>query len=227
MMLKIYPDQRWPAFLRVLADTVTFFWTVAWAYLGFLIYQTIMGLEVIADAIKNTGLTFNQWIAAFRKAVPGGIPILTKFLQDAADALKHYSGDSLISTGQNIHDAILKTAIVLALLVALPPILLVLVPYTGWRWRDMRETGAALAFVRIAAMTGRADAGRAVLAYRAVSTVRPQGERLRQAVAPPGGRVRGGGRRDRGRLAAVAREYRREPGRGGSGPPVLTGGGPA
>jgi len=60
---------------------------------------------------------------------------------------------------------------VLGLLVALPPILLVLLPYTGWRWRDMRETGAALAFVRIAAMTGRADAARAVLAYRAVSTL--------------------------------------------------------
>ena len=32
--------------------------------------------------VENTGMTFNQWIAAFRKAVPGGIPILTKFLQD-------------------------------------------------------------------------------------------------------------------------------------------------
>ncbi|HXN90968.1 MAG TPA: hypothetical protein VN906_05735 [Candidatus Sulfotelmatobacter sp.] len=171
MMLKLYPDRRWPAFLRVFADTIVFFWSVAWAYLGFLIYQTIMGLEVIADGIKNTGMTFNQWIAAFRKAVPGGIPILTKFLQDTADTLKHYSGDPLISTGTNIHDAIFKTAIVLGLLVALPPILLVLLPYTGWRWRDMRETGAALAFVRIAAMTGRADAARAVLAYRAVSTL--------------------------------------------------------
>jgi hypothetical protein len=58
---------------------------------------------------------------------------------------------------------------VLALLVALPPILLVLVPYGAWRWRDMREIGAALAFVRIASMTGRADQARAVLAYRAVS----------------------------------------------------------
>jgi hypothetical protein len=171
MMLKVYPDRRWPAFLRVLSDTATFVWTVAWAYLGFLIYQTVMGLEVIADGIKNTGMTFNQWIAAFRKAVPGGIPILTKFLQDTADALKHYSGDPLISAGQNIHDAIIKVAITLALLVALPPIILVLVPYVGWRWRDMRETGAALAFVRIASMTGRADAARAVLAYRAVSTL--------------------------------------------------------
>jgi len=171
MMLKIYPDRRWPAFLRVLADTTVFFWTVVWAYLGFLIYQTVMGLQVIADGIKSTGATFNQWIAAFRAAVPGGIPILTKFLQDTADTLKHYSGDPLVATGQNIHDAILRLAIILALLVALPPILLVLVPYGGWRWRDMRETGAALAFVRIASMTGRADAARAVLAYRAVSSL--------------------------------------------------------
>jgi hypothetical protein len=171
MMLKVYPDRRWPAFLRVMADTIVFFWSVIWAYLGFLIYQTVMGLEVIADGIKNTGMTFNQWIGAFRKAVPGGIPILTKFLQDTADTLRHYSGDPLVSAGQNIHDAILRVAIVLALLVALPPILLVLLPYAGWRWRDMRETGAALAFVRIASMTGRADAARAVLAYRAVSTL--------------------------------------------------------
>jgi hypothetical protein len=170
-MLKVYPDRRWPAFLRVLSDTTVFFWTVVWAYLGWLIYQTVMGLEVIADAIKNTGVTFDQWIAAFRKAVPGGIPILTKFLQDMADALKQYSGDPLVATGQNIHDAIFHAAVILGLLVALPPILLVLIPYVLWRWRDMRETGAALAFVRIASMTGRADAARAVLAYRAVSSL--------------------------------------------------------
>jgi hypothetical protein len=171
MMLKIYPDRRWPAFLRVLADSIVSFWTVVWAYLGWLLYQTVMGLEVIADGIKNTGATFNQWIAAFRAGIPGGIPLLTKFLQDVADGLRHYSGDQLVAAGQNIHDAIIRVAIVLALLVALPPILLVLLPYGGWRWRDMRETGAALAFVRIASMTGRADAARAVLAYRAVSTL--------------------------------------------------------
>jgi len=170
-MLKIYPDRRWPAFLRVLADTIVSFWTVAWAYLGWLIYQTVMGLEVIADGIKNTGNTFNQWIAAFRAGIPGGIPLLTKFLQDTADTLRHYSGDQLVVAGQNIHEAIFRVAIILALLVALPPILLVLLPYGGWRWRDMRETGAALAFVRIASMTGRADAARAVLAYRAVSSL--------------------------------------------------------
>lgn len=170
-MIKVYPDRRWPAFLRVLADTVTVAWTIVWAYLGWLIYQTVMGLEVIADGITNTGTTFNGWIASFRHAVPGGIPLLTQLLLNIADELRKYSGDSLVSTGHHIHDAILQLAIVLALLVAVPPILLVLLPYAGWRWRDMRETGAALAFVRIASLTGRADQARAVLAYRAVSTL--------------------------------------------------------
>ena len=69
-MIKLYPDRRWPAFLRVLADTVTVGWTIVWAYLGWLIYQTVMGLEAIADGITNTGTTFNGWIASFRAAVP-------------------------------------------------------------------------------------------------------------------------------------------------------------
>jgi hypothetical protein len=170
-VIKVYPDRRWPAFLRVLADSVTAAWTIVWIYLGLLIYQTVMGLEVIADGITNTGVTLNSWIASFRHAVPGGIPLLTQFLLNVADALRKYSGDSLVATGHNIHQAILQTAVVLALLVAVPPILLVMAPYIGWRWRDMRETGAALAFVRIASLTGRADQARAVLAYRAVSTL--------------------------------------------------------
>ncbi|MGA8924232.1 MAG: hypothetical protein WB682_13925, partial [Candidatus Dormiibacterota bacterium] len=163
-MIKVYPDRRWPACLRVLADTVTAAWTIVWIYLGLLIYQTVMGLEVIADGITSTGTTLNSWIASFRHAVPGGIPLLTQFLLNVADTLRKYSGDSLVTTGHNIHQAILQTAVVMALLIAVPPILLVMVPYLGWRWRDMRETGAALAFVRIASLTGRADQARAVLA---------------------------------------------------------------
>jgi hypothetical protein len=153
----------------VLADTVTIGWTVAWAFLGWLIYQTVLGLEVIANGITNTGATFNGWLAAFKSAVPGGIPLLTQFLLNTADALRRYSGDPLVSAGHQVHDAIMQLAIVLALLVAVPPILLVLVPYGAWRWRDMREIGSALAFVRIASMTGRADQARAVLAYRALA----------------------------------------------------------
>jgi hypothetical protein len=170
-MIKLYPDRSLPAFLRVVGDVLTLGWTLAWAGLGWLIYKTVLGLQVIADGITSTGTTLNGWIASFRSAVPGGIPLVTQFLLNVADALRKYSGDSLVSAGHQVHDAIIQLAIVLALLVALPPILLVLVPYGAWRWRDMREIGSALAFVRIASMTGRADQARAVLAYRAIATL--------------------------------------------------------
>jgi hypothetical protein len=170
-MIKPYPDRTFPAFMRVLGDLLAVAWTVAWAALGWLIYQTVLGLQAIADGITSTGATFNAWIGSFRNAVPTGIPFLSQFLLDTANTLQKYSGDQLVSAGQQIHEAIFQLAIVLAVLVALPPILLVLVPYGAWRWRDMREIGAALAFVRIASLTGRADQARAVLAYRAVSTL--------------------------------------------------------
>jgi hypothetical protein len=170
-MIKLYPDRPGAALVRVFADLIATGWTLAWAVLGFLIYQTVMGLEVIANGITSTGTTFNSWIKQFHDAIPGGIPGVTDFLLKVADALRKYSGDPLVSAGHQVHDAIIQVAIVLALLVALPPILLVLLPYGAWRWRDMRELGAALAFVRIASMTGRADQARAVLASRAVSTL--------------------------------------------------------
>ncbi len=195
-MIKLYPDRAVPALLRVMADLITIAWTVAWAVLGWLIYRTILGLEVIADGLTNTGTTFNGWITQFRNAIPGGIPGVTQFLINIADALRKYSGDSLVSAGHQVHDAIIQVAIVLALLVALPPILLVLLPYGAWRWRDMRETGAALAFVRIASITGRAEQARAVLAYRAVSTL--SFRRLMSASADPVGDI---AERRYGRLA--------------------------
>jgi len=170
-VIKPYPDRTWPAIWRGLGDLTTIAWTVAWAWLGWLIYQTVLGLEVIADGIINTGTTFDGWIESFRSAIPGGIPAVTDFLMNIANQLRKYSGDPMIAAGHQVHDAIIQVAVLLALLVAVPPILLVLVPYAAWRWRDMREIGAALAFVRIASITGRADQARAVLAYRAISTL--------------------------------------------------------
>lgn len=168
-MIKPYPDRMGAALLRVFGDIASLVWTAAWALLGWLIYRTVMGLEAIADAITATGTTLDSWIQSFKNAVPGGIPGLTDFLNGIADGLRKYSGDPLIATGHNVHDAIFRTAVSLAFFVALPPILLVLIPYITWRWRDMRELGAALAFVRIANVTGRADQARAVLAMRAVT----------------------------------------------------------
>ena len=170
-MLKLYPDRSLGALVRVTADALALLWIVFWGLAGYLIYQTVMSLEVIADGIANTGKTFNSWIQAFRNAVPRGIPGLSNWLIDQANALQKHSGDQLIITGGQVHQGIQETALILALLTALPPILMVALAYGLWRLRDMQEMGAALAFVRIAHLTGRAEQARAVLAYRAVTTL--------------------------------------------------------
>jgi hypothetical protein len=168
-MIKVYPDRVGPAVARLFGDVASVVWTVAWALLGVLIYRAVMGLQAIADGITSTGHTLNSWIESFKNAVPGGIPGISDFFNNVADQLRQHSGDPLVAAGQDVHDAIFRLAIILGLFVALPPILLVLIPYVTWRWRDMRELGSALAFVRIASVTGRADQARAVLAMRAVT----------------------------------------------------------
>ena len=42
--------------MRVLGDFLTVAWTIAWAAFGWLIYQTVLGLQVIADGITSLSL---------------------------------------------------------------------------------------------------------------------------------------------------------------------------
>ena len=72
--------------MRVVGDVLTLGWTLAWAGLGWLIFKTVLGLQVITDGITSTGTTLNGWIASFRSAVPGGIPLVTQFLLNVAVA---------------------------------------------------------------------------------------------------------------------------------------------
>jgi hypothetical protein len=171
MLLKPYPDRALPALARVVADVLTLAWMVAWGLAGLAVYQTVMLLESIADGITNTGKTFNSWIAAIRSVTPRGIPYLSNFLLDEANALQRASGDQLLALGREVHGDIFQAAVLLGLVVAVPPIVIVAVAYGSWRYRDMREMGAAMQFVRVAYLTGRAEQARAVLAYRAIASL--------------------------------------------------------
>jgi hypothetical protein len=170
-MLKLYPDRTADAIGRMVADAVAVLWIVAWTIAGYLAFKTVLALEVIADGISSTGRTFNSWIDAFRSVTPRGIPGLSGFLLAQADALQKFSGDPIVAAGAHVHDDIYHLAVALALMIALPPILIVGVGYGLWRLRDAREMGAAMAFVRASQLSGRVEQARAVLAYRAVATL--------------------------------------------------------
>jgi hypothetical protein len=167
--MTIYPD-RWPGRLwRLVLDLAAVLWTAGWALAGWVVYQLVAALEVVADAISRTGHTFNDWIAVFRSSVPGGVPGLSSAMRGLADALRRSAGDPLVQRGTEAHDTIQHLAVALGLFVALVPIVSVTGIYLLWRARDARELDAAAAFVRVARRTGRVEQANAVLAYRAVA----------------------------------------------------------
>ena len=170
-MLKFYPDRRLPALRRFAQDVLAILWVGFWAFAGWLTYQTVLGLEVIADGIRDTGRTFNHLLDSFRNAVPKGIPGITSLLQGWANQLQRNTGDPLIALSNTVRHDIAELAIALALFLSVPPILYVLLTYGPWRWRDAREMGSALAFVRTAMESGRIEQAKAVLAYRALATL--------------------------------------------------------
>ena len=170
-MLKFYPDRRFPALIRFTFDLLALAWVLFWALAGWLAYQTVMQLEAIADGLRDTGKTFDEWIAAFRDGVPKGIPYVSNWLVSQSNALARHTGDPLIQMSGQVRQDIFDFAVILGVLVAVPPIAYILLTYGVWRWRDAREMGAALQFVRIALVTGRIDEARALLAYRAIASL--------------------------------------------------------
>ena len=197
-MLKFYPDRTWPALRQLTYDLLALLWVAFWAFAGWLTYQTVLGLEVIADGIRDTGKTFNDWLQSFKGAVPGGIPFISGFLQDQASQLQRHTGDPLISLSQTVRSDIATLAVALALFIALPPIVLVLLAYLPPRWREAREMGSALAFVRVAMASGRVEEAKAVLAYRALAQL--SFTQLMRTSQDPVGDL---SRRDYDRLAAA------------------------
>ena len=170
-MLKFYPDQKVPALRRLIQDVLAVLWVTFWAFAGWLTYQTVIQLEVIADGLRDTGRTFNDWLAAFRQAVPRNIPYLSDFLVKQANALQTHTGDSLIGLSGTVRTDILQLSVALALLIAIPPITYMLLTYGVWRYRDALEMGSALMFVRVAERSGRIEQAKALLAYRALASL--------------------------------------------------------
>ena len=193
-MLKFYPDQPGPRFAKLLLDLSLVIWIALWIAAGRAVYQLITGLWTVSDAITGTGRTFNSWIADFRNAVPRNVPLLGGYLSSAANALQSHTGDPLLQTGAQAHQAIQQAAVGLAVLTAAPPILIVGGLYLIHRWRQAREMGSALAFVRAAERSGTVEQARALLAFRAVATL--PFTRLMRASSDPVADL-GSGRHDR------------------------------
>jgi len=181
----LYPERLPCRVGRLLLDLLAVLWTGAWAWAGYQVYQAVMALQVVADAVSSTGHTFNSWIQAFRNATPHNIPGLSSVLADLANSLQRSGGDPLVHNGMEGHDRIHQLATVLGILIALIPIVAVTGSYLLWRVRDVRELGAADAFVQYAEESGRVQEANAVLAHRAVALL-PLRQLMRASSDPMG-----------------------------------------
>jgi hypothetical protein len=175
--MKFYADSRSRLARRLAVDLLVLVWTVLAVVLGLIVRAQIVRLQAIGTAISDTGQTFNGWIGDFSSAVPGqGLPIiggaLSDYLNQLASSLKVHSGDMLISHGHAANDMIASLASYLAIATAVVAILLVTVPYLGFRINGAREMGAGQAFVESARAGDRTREAEALLAFRALATVR-------------------------------------------------------
>lgn len=181
-MLRLYPDFLGPRLVRLLLDVLFVLWIGAWTLVGWEVYQSVLGLQVVADGIADTGRTFNHWVDAFRTTA-GGVPLLGSSFRDLANTLQRSAGDPLIGNGAEARQRIGQLATVLGLVTAVVPIFAALATYGAWRWRDARQMAATAAFVEAAERSGRTDEASAVLAHRAVASL--DYRRLMEASADP------------------------------------------
>ena len=182
--MRIYPDLYGRRIAWMVADLLALAWTALWVDAGHLVERLFSRLDVIATGVTNAGRTFDGWIHSFESAVPSGVPYVSDFLRQTANALKVHSGDPLITSGQAGYQAIHMVALLLGVFTAAMPIALLALFYLPWRLRlisDMR--GIHVTVRRALARPELSPQMLEILAGRAIYTM-PYQELLRYSSNP-------------------------------------------
>jgi hypothetical protein len=161
-MLKLYPDQTNPAVLRAGADVLVVAWCALWIVIGSLAHRLVESLQSVVDGLQSSGEAIKAVLGPFERGPLNRL---------VGNVLPPDLGDRVVAFAGRSHTAIDNVALATAVATAAVPIVLLLVPYLMWRWRDARKMGAALSFVRSTSGTGEIEQARAILAIRAVSSL--------------------------------------------------------
>ena len=148
------------ALVQAATDFCVLLWCVLWFFVGKLVHAAIAAIATVGQKVQSgaDGIAGNL-DSAGRSAgrVPlVGDPVSTP-LRAAGNAAR-----SLADAGQGLHDKATWLSVVLALAVAIPPVLAVVVPWLFLRLRFARRAGAAAA---LASTPG----GEELLALRALT----------------------------------------------------------
>ncbi len=158
-MLYAERPARWSA--QFLTDLLVLAWCVAWVALALLVRDLVRKLDTPGHLMQRAG---DGVTGRANDAASGvsGLPLVGSPLRDAFHRLGG-AGHDLAAAGQAQATFSDRLAVVLALALAVPPVLLVVLL---WLWRRIRWGRAATAARRLRAAEGGAD----LLALRALAT---------------------------------------------------------
>lgn len=128
---------------QLTSDAAVATWTLLWAWLGRTVHDAVQLLAVPGRELQEAGDGLAGGLAGAAERV-GGVPGIGGGLRAPLDAAAG-AGDLLARAGAAQQDAVGTLALVLGLLVALPPICLVLLRWLPGRLRWQQEARAAVA----------------------------------------------------------------------------------
>lgn len=161
-MLKLYPDQTNRAVLRAGTDVLILAWSALWIVMGSLAHRLVESLQSTVDGLQSSGEAIKAVLGPFAHGPLNRL---------VGNVLSPDLGDRVVAFAGRSHAAIDRVALATAVATAAVPIVLLVVPYLIWRWRDARKMGSALSFVRSTSGAGEIEQARTLLAIRAVCSL--------------------------------------------------------
>ncbi|HSS93434.1 MAG TPA: hypothetical protein VLR46_05510 [Candidatus Dormibacteraeota bacterium] len=168
--LKLYPDTPGRKTRWIGADVLVVVWLGFWSLLGFYIHQLVEVLQAIPDAIDRAGSAIDVPLQNAMNYA-SQIPIFGSLIVDRLQAANAATAGRAHAVAAALTNMIDIAALGVALVAAVPPILLVIGFYGSDRWRASREMGSAKRIVEVALREHRGQQLNEALARRAIEVV--------------------------------------------------------
>jgi hypothetical protein len=152
---------------EVAADVATLLWVALWGSLAWQLFRFLAGFAEAGRTLRAGGQTMVQSGRDLGESL-AGVPLIGPQLRDVARDAFAGAGGPLTDFGTTLEQFILVVAAVLALLLAMVPLVPWLSRYVPWRWERLRRTRSGHRAIRTAPTAPPAQVQEA-LAMRAVS----------------------------------------------------------
>jgi hypothetical protein len=157
--MKLYSDYPARRTAQITADLIAFGFIALFIWIGTMVYAAIAVLAAFGRTIEDAGNGFEETMADAGETL-GGVPLIGGGIRQPFDAASG-AGTLLAEAGQAQQDLVMTAALIIAIVVALIPILLVVLIWLRRRLRWARRATEARNLSRL-------EDGPDILALRAL-----------------------------------------------------------